>query len=145
MERNLVQVARIRMREVVPGDVVNRLADEPRGWFAAAIVEELFDGDLAVSNTDRTKTFSAGPFDIIGVQMLKPLDIPALEGVDVEGETNSAANPEDESSEDQEQPVAEVEQEKAPVSAQAAPTPDPEREAEVSRARQALAARMGQG
>ena len=76
MQRNLVQVARIRLEEVVPGDVVNRLADEPRGWFIVGIIEQLFDGDLMISDASRKDSFSAAPLDFYGVQTLKPMNIP---------------------------------------------------------------------
>lgn len=76
MQRHLVQIARIRMEEVVPGDIVNRQVDDPRGWFRVAIIEELFDGNISVSDSTRQASFSAMPLDIVGVQTLKPIDIP---------------------------------------------------------------------
>lgn len=79
MKRNLIQVARIRMEEVLPGDVVNRVPDETRGWFIVAAVEPLFDGSLQVIDAKRHLAFSAGPLDIVGVQLLKPIDLEVTE------------------------------------------------------------------
>jgi hypothetical protein len=81
MQRHLVQIARIRIGEVVPGDVVNRVPDENRGWFVVALVEELFDGSLQISDVTRQDSFSSGPMDIVGVQLLKPVDLPVNEEV----------------------------------------------------------------
>lgn len=79
MKRNLIQVARIRMEEVMPGDVVNRVPDETRGWFIVAAIEPLFDGSLQVIDAKRHLAFSAGPLDIVGVQLLKPIDLEVTE------------------------------------------------------------------
>lgn len=81
MKRNLVQIARLRMEEVVPGDVVNRNPDDNRGWFVAAVVETLFDGSLQISDATRTMSFSARPLDVIGVQLLKPIELEVTEKV----------------------------------------------------------------
>lgn len=79
MKRNLIQVARIRMEEVLPGDVVNRVPDDTRGWFIVAAIEPLFDGTLQVTDAKRHAAFSAGPLDIVGVQLLKPIDLEVTE------------------------------------------------------------------
>ena len=79
MQRNLVQVARIRLGEVVPGDVVNRQSEASQGWFLVGIVEQLFDGNLNISDAFRRQSFSAMPHDICGVQSLKVVDLPPAE------------------------------------------------------------------
>lgn len=79
MQRNLVQIARIRMEEVVPGDVVNRVPDDTRGWFIVAAVEALFDGTLQLIDAKRHLAFSASALDIVGVQLLKPIDLEVTE------------------------------------------------------------------
>ncbi len=141
MERNLVQVARIRAREVVIGDVVNRLADEQKGWFAVGVIDNLFDGTIAFSSTDRKLSFGASPLDIVAVQTLKPINIEVTE---LDEERAAEARDEERAME------AEAEAEEAAVEAAEAakptpePTADPERAAEADRARQALLARMGQ-
>ncbi|MDA3039492.1 MAG: hypothetical protein O3C27_08155 [Actinomycetota bacterium] len=95
MKRNLIQVARIRMEEVLPGDVVNRVPDDTRGWFIVAAIELLFDGTLQVTDSKRHAAFSAGPLDIVGVQLLKPIEPEVTEdpGVltDALGGTHDAA------------------------------------------------------
>lgn len=141
MERNLVQVARIRAREVVIGDVVNRLADEQRGWFVVAEIDDLFDGSIAFSSADRKMSFGSAPLDIVAVQTLKPINIEVTELVEEpvageDGESTGSAESDVESEED--------EPEVAEAQPSAEPTPDPERVAEADRAKQALLARMGQ-
>lgn len=79
MQRNLVQVARIRLEEVVPGDVVNKDSEVSQGWFLVGIVEELFDGTLNISDAFRRESFAAMPHDICGVQNLKPVELPTAE------------------------------------------------------------------
>lgn len=149
MERNLVQVARIRAREVVLGDVVNRLADEQKGWFAVGLVENLFDGTIAFSSSDRKMTFSTSPLDLVGVQTLKPMNIEVTESVeevagdgidypesDGENEDDSADAAAEQAAAADDQPVADTPRPE--------PTPDPGKVADADRARQALLARMGQ-
>ncbi len=95
MKRNLIQVARIRMEEVLPGDVVNRVPDDTRGWFIVAAIEPLFDGTLQVTDAKRHSAFSAGPLDIVGVQLLKPIDLEVTEDpgflIDALGGTHDTA------------------------------------------------------
>lgn len=74
MSRNIVQVARMRLVEVLPGDVVNRLPEATDGWFEVAIIETLFNGKIQFSSADRAITLSGGPMDICGVQVLKAVD-----------------------------------------------------------------------
>lgn len=138
MERNLVQVARIRAREVVIGDVINRLADEQKGWFVVGVVENLFDGTIAFSSSDRKLSFGTSPLDIVAVQTLKPINIEVTE-LDEERAAEELA----------EEQASEAEAEAEEAAAEAAkpkpePTADPERVAEADRARQALLTRMGQ-
>lgn len=83
MSRNIVQVARMRLMDVMPGDVVNRAPDATGGWFQVAIIEALFDGSTLFSSADRRITLSGAPTDICGVQVLKPMDIPVPEVPDV--------------------------------------------------------------
>lgn len=148
MERNLVQVARIRAREVVLADVVNRLADEQKGWFAVGLIENLFDGTIAFSSEDRKMTFTTSPLDLVGVQTLKPMNIEVTEMLDEDTGDDESESSEEATGErpagDAPAPTdSEVVQ---PVSERpiAEPTADPAKAVEADRARQALLTRMGQ-
>ncbi len=91
MSRNIIQVARMRMQDVLPGDVVNRDPESTGGWFLVGIIETLFDGKTQFSSSDRRLTLSGEPTDICGVQVLKPMDIPVPEAPALLTETEAAA------------------------------------------------------
>ena len=76
MARSIVQVARMRISDVVPGDVVSRQPEDTEGWFEVARMEVLFDGSISLSDLDRRSSFAAQPMDIVGVQLLKAVEMP---------------------------------------------------------------------
>ncbi len=92
MNRNIVQVARMRMEDAVCGDVVNRVPDATGGWFQIGIIETLFDGKTQFSSADRRVTLSGNGHDICGVQVLKSLDMEAPVAPEVLTEEQAAAN-----------------------------------------------------
>ncbi len=92
MNRNIVQVARMRMEDVVCGDVVNRVPDATGGWFQVGIIETLFDGKTQFSSPDRRITLSGNANDICGVQVLKSIDMEVPEPPEVISEEEAAAN-----------------------------------------------------
>lgn len=92
MQRNIVQVARMRMEDVLPGDVVNRVPDATGGWFCVGIIETLLDGSTQFSSADRRVTLSGGPTDICGVQVLKPVEMDSTEAPEVLSEDEAAAS-----------------------------------------------------
>ncbi len=92
MARNIVQVARMRMCDVVAGDVVNRVPDATGGWFQVGIIETLFDGKTQFSSGDRRTTLSGEPWDICGVQVIKPIEMELPEAPDVMTEEEAAAS-----------------------------------------------------
>ncbi len=76
MERNIVQVARIRAVDAMEGDIVNRDPDSTRGWFLLVNVDRLHDGSINLSDGGVENSFSVAPLEIIGVQLLKVADVP---------------------------------------------------------------------
>ncbi|MEZ5341765.1 MAG: hypothetical protein R2706_10010 [Acidimicrobiales bacterium] len=71
MERSVVQIACIRIRDAVVGDVVNRDPDSNRGWFEIDGIEPLHDGSWALLNQVTNTSITGTPVDIIGIQVLK--------------------------------------------------------------------------
>lgn len=75
MQRKMVQVMKVRMKDVHPGDVVNKNADDPRGWFSVVELQELpNDGIVLVAKTDRD-SINGNIFDIVGVQIIKSVEV----------------------------------------------------------------------
>lgn len=91
IDRNIVQVARIRMEDALVGDVVNRAPDVTGGWFKIGIIETLFDGKTQFSSPDRKVTLSGESYDICGLQVLKSIEMEAPIAPEVMSEEEAAA------------------------------------------------------
>lgn len=76
MVRTIVQVTQVRMRDVHPGDVINKNHDDPRGWFVVTDVQELHTGQYAIIADSDKNSINGGPFDMVGVQIAKQVEIP---------------------------------------------------------------------
>lgn len=76
MQRTIVQVMQVRMSDVLPGDVVNKNHDDPRGWFEAKELQELHDGGIAVLAHSDKDSINGAPNDIVGVQLAKVVEVP---------------------------------------------------------------------
>lgn len=73
----MVQVMKVRMRDVLPGDIINRNADEPRGWIEVIQVQELpNNGIVLLADSDRD-SINGNHNDIVGVQVIKAVELPA--------------------------------------------------------------------
>ncbi len=70
-QRAIVKIASIRVVDAVIGDVVNRDPDSNRGWFEIDNIEPLHDGSWALLNDATNTSITAGPLDIVGLQVLK--------------------------------------------------------------------------
>lgn len=77
MQRNMVQVMKVRMRDVLPGDVVNRNADEPRGWVEVVQVQELPNNAIVLVAPSERDSVNGNYNDIVGVQVIKAVELPA--------------------------------------------------------------------
>ena len=77
MQRNMVQVMKVRMRDVLPGDVVNRNADEPRGWVEVVQIQELPNNGIVLMAASDRDSINGNLNDIVGVQVVKRVEVPA--------------------------------------------------------------------
>ncbi len=76
MQRKLVQVMKVRMRDVLPGDIVNKNADEAKGWIDVIQLQELpNNGIVLVAESDRD-SINGSLNDIVGVQIIKTVEVP---------------------------------------------------------------------
>ena len=76
MQRPTVRVTRMRIKDLRPGDVVNKDPEAMHGWFAMTELRPLHDGTVSVVSPVITLTFSGYPDDLVGVQVLVPMDFP---------------------------------------------------------------------
>jgi len=76
MQRTIVQVMQVRMTDLRPGDVVNKDHTEPRGWFKVVDIQELPNGDISVIAERSADSMNSAPYDIVGVQLAKAVEIP---------------------------------------------------------------------
>lgn len=77
MQRPTVRVTRMRIKDLRPGDVVNKDPEAMQGWFAVTELRPLHDGSVSVVAAVLTLTFSGYPDDLVGVQVLVPMDFTA--------------------------------------------------------------------
>ena len=76
MQRKIVQVMQVQMSQVKPGDICNRNREESKGWFLVKEVHELPNGDVAVIGLSDKDSINGGAYDIVGVQISKPVEVP---------------------------------------------------------------------
>lgn len=77
MKRTIVQIARIRLGDVQPGDVINLRPDAEHGWFPVKIMRQLPSGDLVATGENSGYNVKATPWDLVGIQVLKVVDMAA--------------------------------------------------------------------
>lgn len=82
MQRTVVQIARMRLANVRPGDVISGHPDDEFGWFVVRGLRQLPSGDLIASGEATNESVKGAPVDLVGIQVTKLVDIPELE-VDV--------------------------------------------------------------
>jgi hypothetical protein len=73
MPRWHVNIVQMRARDIRVGDVVARDAGRSDGWFRVHEVKALGDGTVNVIDKSNTRSFTAGPFDLVGLQTPVPL------------------------------------------------------------------------
>ena len=76
MQRTIVQVVKMRMGDLVPGDVINKNPDEPRGWFLVYELQDLPNDGLAVLASTARNSINGAPDDIVGVQVRQVVELP---------------------------------------------------------------------
>lgn len=77
MQRKMVQVMKSRMSDVIPGDIVNKNADDSKGWITVVQLTELPDnGVVLVAERDRD-SINGNVNDIVGIQVVKAVEVPS--------------------------------------------------------------------
>lgn len=74
MQRTIVQVTRMRIVDLVIGDVVNHDPAATTGWFPIEEIRRLPNGDVNVTNAGSKGSVMATDYDIVGVQVTKRVD-----------------------------------------------------------------------
>ena len=69
MQRTIVKISKMRICDLVVGDVMNRDPDSMTGWFVVQGVRRLHNGDLNVSSESGGVGVTGRDFDIVGVQV----------------------------------------------------------------------------
>ena len=75
MQRKMVQVMRVRMKDVLPGDVVNKHADEPKGWITVIELQELPNNGIVLAAESDRDSINGEINDIVGVQVIKSVEV----------------------------------------------------------------------
>ena len=78
MQRTVVQIARMRLADVRPGDVISNHPEEEFGWFIVRNLRQLPSGDLIASGETTSQSVKGSPVDMVGIQVTKSVDIPEL-------------------------------------------------------------------
>jgi hypothetical protein len=94
-----VHIVQMRARDVRRGDVVARDPDN-QGWFRVHEATVLPDGSINVVDKTNQRSFTAGAYDLIGLQTPVPLPVEA----DASNRRRRAAGPDDNGSEEQVDP-----------------------------------------
>lgn len=81
MGRWHVHVVHMRARDVRVGDVVARDPTKFDGWFRVHEIRQLANGNFNVLDKSNALSFTAGPFDLVGLQT--PVQLP------IEAESNA--------------------------------------------------------
>jgi hypothetical protein len=76
MQRTIVQIARMRLADLQPGDIVNSNPEHELGWFEIQLIRQLPSGELVASGQTQTQTAKGMPWDLVGVQIVKQVDAP---------------------------------------------------------------------
>lgn len=64
------------MRDVLPGDVVNKNADEPKGWIEVLQLQELPNNGIVLAAESDRDSINGNLNDVVGVQIIKTVDVP---------------------------------------------------------------------
>lgn len=76
MQRTMVQVMQVRMSDVLPGDIVNKNADDARGWFEVKELQELPNNAVVLAAHSDRDSVNGSINDIVGVQITKVVEVP---------------------------------------------------------------------
>lgn len=76
MQRTIVQVMTVRMADVLPGDIVNKNADRPIGWFEVVELQELPNNGIVLAAKSDRDSVNGTIYDMVGVQLTKVVEVP---------------------------------------------------------------------
>ena len=91
MPRWHVHIVQMRARDVKVGDVVAKDPSRYDSWFRVHEVKVLGDGTINLLDKGNARSFTAGPFDLIGLQTPVPLPAEAERNVRREEASRDAA------------------------------------------------------
>ena len=91
MPRWHVHIVQMRARDIRVGDVIAKDAHRHDGWFRVQEVKTLGDGTVNLIDKGNTRSFTAGPFDLVGLQTPVPLPAEAERNVKREEASRDAA------------------------------------------------------
>lgn len=92
MPRWHVHIVQMRARDIKLGDVVAKDPSRFDGWFRVHEVRQLGDGTFNLLDKANTRSFTAGPFDLVGLQTPVPLPAEAERNVRREEASHSSAD-----------------------------------------------------
>lgn len=75
MERKLIDVVKMRVTDVMVGDVINKDPESTSGWFAVHELQQLPSGEINAVGATSKLSIVAGPYDIVGVQIQETLQV----------------------------------------------------------------------
>jgi hypothetical protein len=113
----MVQVVKMRMGDLLVGDVINKNPDEPRGWFTVHELQDLPNNGLAVLASTSKNSINGSPDDIVGVQVRQTVELPETQMYRDHVAAEAAA---------QAAEAAEAAAEAAPATAEAPRAPQPD-------------------
>lgn len=66
----------VRMADVLPGDIVNKNADLPIGWFEVVELQELPNNGIVLAAKSDRDSVNGTIYDMVGVQLTKVVEVP---------------------------------------------------------------------
>ena len=76
MQRTIVQIARIRLGDVQPGDIINAKPEDEIGWFEIQVLRQLPSGELIANGATQAQAAKGMAWDLVGVQITKQIEMP---------------------------------------------------------------------
>lgn len=93
MSRWHVHIVQMRARDIKVGDVVAKDPSRFDGWFRVHEVRQLGDGTFNLLDKGNARSFTAGPFDLVGLQTPVPLPAEAERNVRREEASHTSSEP----------------------------------------------------
>lgn len=75
MQRRIVQIAKMCVADVQVGDAVASDPNGARGWFVVDEVVRLTSGEMALVGDRGRSTITAGPRDVVGLQVRQTVEM----------------------------------------------------------------------